>query len=206
LCSSSFFDSSQQIWLPFVWYDETPNKNIAISYYTVEKNLQNTRKDKVWIKSPFTSNFTVENPYTANALFSRSSVTQQGMTLFRVPPLQKLYIDKILVSVLWLRDHLSYSNQAVLTTTEFYRCSPTNGEGDSYLLFPLYANRGYRGRRNPTVLYHSRSIENTLMTSIPEVAQTLTQVFGVFVNTFKVVMMDKLNYMVQFTEFPACFL
>ena len=179
-------------------------KDIAISYYFVDK-------EKVWIRSPLDKNFIVENPYTGDDRFSSSSYNE----VFKIPFLKSVsttYWDKnaVLVACLWLKDHKAYTDKLVQSNQEFYRCLTSTKEEDdnNWILIPLYTKLHHVNQvRNPVLLYHELNFNKTLIIKDSHIYHQLVDMFGDYVNAFKVVIHGKMKWMIQFAEGgPAYFL
>lgn len=202
--------SSSKLWEPFVWWDQTDNqKNIFISYYYIEPN---DPKRKLWIRSPFDTDFIAIDPYTQHDFISKHITTDKGVQLFKTSWLRKTSYTRVgnnklvLIALLWLKHDISYENQIIGRQHEFYNCMTTNLANNSYILIPLYAKSGYTHRKNPVLIYHSGSIRNTLMIAMPEIYDNLLDMFGRFINPSQVIMNDEKRFLIQFNEYPACFL
>lgn len=202
---------------PFVFYDRS--RSIAISYYHIERWIYSGKeKERIYVHTPMKSNFVIEDPYFGGDMISSEFNSENSSSsLFKIPSLERLthlltnpFKNKTrsLIAVLWIKDHLLYSNQLVKSGHYFYRCIPQIGEEDTnYILIPLYARLGhYTQKKNPVMLYHSGSVSDTVLVKYPDVYQQLKDMFGPYVNAFPIVFNFTKSYMIQFNEEPACFL
>ena len=130
--------------------------------------------------------------------------------LFRIPYLNRmsrLNKSKMLVACLWLRDHKLYTDKLVLSEQEFYRCLTKNVD-DNWILVPLFIKMSRHNKqvRNPILLYHAENFRKTLIVKNHEIYSLLLKMFGNYVNGFRVVINDKVKWMIQFTDTPACYI
>ena len=154
------------------------------------------------MRTPFKQDFVVEEPYQGDDRFSIHN--DQG--LYMIPFIRRLSNfnkDELLVACLWLKDSKLYTDKLVQSNYEFYRCLTKD---DSWILIPLFDRMNYKPVKNPISLYHAENFRKTLIFKNFMIYRKLTSMFTPYVNAFSIVIHDKMKWMIQFTDAPACYL
>lgn len=183
------------------------DKNIALSRFEHTGN-------KVWFKGPFESSFVAENAYTGNDLFIRRD-RWNGHFYGPIPKLYnttKLFKNCILTAVLWIPDHVLYTNRLVMSGHEFYRCFNQTLDESKWLMIPLYSRMGTNTPENdnPGIRIKDGStsgLYQTLEVFHPDIFAALRNMFKNMINVFQTIIKNKERRLyVQFPRYPASFL
>lgn len=182
--------------------------NVAVSYYRMDE------RRSIWVYAPFKEDFLIEEPYQGD---DRFAIKSNKDNTFNIPFLRLIKTSEVtlvktknkrLMAVLWVRDHRLYTDQLVKSSQEFYRCVNKRGTEENYwILIPLYSRTYTKQVRFPVWTYNAENFRNTIIIKNPDIYDQLVQMFSIYyLNYCKVVINEKMKWLVQFTDAPALFL